>query len=239
MSEELILIVAAVVPALWLLARIYKADRLEKEPVGLILRLVLFGILSTVFASITEQLGDLALYYFFPEGSLAYDILMYFVVVAISEEGFKYLLLKNRTWRSPEFNCLFDGVVYAVAVSLGFALWENIGYVLTYGMGAAVARALTAVPGHACFGVFMGAWYGFAKRRELMGDAERSARCRRMAVLVPALLHGAYDFIAARQTEALTVIFIVFVIAMFVGALRLVSRLSKRDEYMNPRWDLF
>ena len=27
--------------------------------------------------------------------------------------------------------------------------------------------------------------------------------CRRMAVLVPALLHGCYDFIAVRQTEAL------------------------------------
>ncbi len=239
MSDELILIAAAVVPALWLLVKIYKADRLEKEPVGLVLLLVALGVLSTVFASITEQLGDLALSYFFPEGTLPYDILMYFIVVAFSEEGFKYLLLKNRSWRSPEFNCLFDGVVYAVAVSLGFALWENIGYVLYYGMGAAVARALTAVPGHACFGVFMGAWYGFAKRRELMGDPERSARCRRMAVLVPALLHGAYDFIAARQTEALTVVFIVFVLAMFIGALRLVSRMSKQDEYMTPQWDLF
>ena len=65
---------------------------------------------------------------------------MYFVVVAISEEGFKYVLLKKRTWKSREFNCEFDGVVYAVFVSLGFALWENIFYVLSYGFATAVAR---------------------------------------------------------------------------------------------------
>ena len=234
-----VLIVAAVVPAVLLLVRIYRADRLEKEPVKLIVSLVLLGILSTTLASLTEQLGDIAVAYYFPEGTLEYDILLYFVVVAFSEEGFKYLLLKTRTWRSPDFNCLFDGVVYAAAVSLGFALWENIGYVLSYGMGAALARALTAVPGHACFGVFMGAWYGFAKRRDLAGDPVRSARCRRMAVLVPALLHGVYDFIAVRQTEAMSTVFVVFVLLMFFAASRVVRRLSRGDEYLNPRWELF
>ncbi len=234
-----VLIAAAVVPAVLLIIRIYRADRLEKEPVRLIVSLMVLGVLSTTLASLTEQLGDIAVAYFFPEGTLEYDILLYFIVVAFSEEGFKYLLLKTRTWRSPDFNCLFDGVVYAVTVSLGFALWENIGYVLSYGIGAAVARALTAVPGHACFGVFMGAWYGFAKRRELAGDATRSGRCRRMAVLVPALLHGAYDFIAARQTEAMSAVFVVFVLLMFFVSSRVVRRLSREDEYLNPSWDLF
>ena len=233
---NLTLIAAAVIPAVLLLIRIYRADRLEKEPAKLILLLVILGVLSTVLASLTEQLGDIAVAYFFPEGTLEYDILLYFVVVAFSEEGFKYLLLKNRTWRSPEFNCLFDGLVYAVSVSLGFALWENIGYVLSYGMGAAVARALTAVPGHACFGVFMGAWYGSAKRRELQGDEQRSTRCRFMAVLVPALLHGTYDFIAVRQTEAMSTVFVVFVLGMFLVASGLVRRMSRQDEYLNPSW---
>ena len=234
-----VLILAAIVPAIWLLIRIYRADRLEKEPVGLILSLVLFGILSTVLATVTEYLGDIAIAYFYPEGTLPYDILLYFVVVAFSEEGFKYLLLKTRTWNHPAFNCMFDGVVYAVSVSLGFALWENIGYVLKYGMGAAIARALTAVPGHACFGVFMGAWYGSAKRRELEGDTVRAARCRFMAVLVPALLHGCYDFIAVRQTEELSWVFLVFVAGMFFVASRVVRHFSRSDRYLNPRWDLF
>ena len=98
---------------------------------------------------------------------------MYFGVVAFSEEGAKYFLLKRRTWNSAAFNCQFDGVVYAVFVSLGFALWENISYVLMYGLSTALVRAVTAVPGHACFGVFMGVWYGLAKR---LHGRERTAR---------------------------------------------------------------
>ena len=236
---ERILILAAVVPAIALLVIVYRADRLEPEPVGLVASLALAGVVSTLLASLAEQLGDVALSYFIPEGTLGYDIIMYFGIVAFAEEGFKYLVLKKRSWNSPHFNCIFDGVVYAVSVSLGFALWENIGYVLSYGLGAAVARALTAVPGHACFGVFMGAWYGFAKKRALAGDQANAKKYGRMAVLIPALLHGCYDFIAVRQTECLSTVFVVFVVAMFILAFRIVRHLAKNDEYMAPPWDQF
>ena len=50
-ESEFVLIAAAVLPALWLLFRIYQADKLEKEPIGLIVKLVGFGVLSTVLAS--------------------------------------------------------------------------------------------------------------------------------------------------------------------------------------------
>ena len=157
-----ILIAAAVIPAIVLLRFVYKEDRLDKESPGLLLSLVLFGIIATFAALVSEQIGEAVLALIVPENTTAYNAILYFVVVALSEEGFKYLLLKKRTWWSSEFNCQFDGVVYAVFVSLGFALWENISYVLMYGLGTAAVRAVTAVPGHACFGVFMGAFFGLA-----------------------------------------------------------------------------
>ena len=173
-----ILIAAAVIPAIVLLRFVYKEDRLDKESPGLLLSLVIFGILSTFAAIVTEQIGEAILGILLPQSSTAYNVLLYFVVVALSEEGFKYLLLKKRTWYSSEFNCQFDGVVYAVFVALGFALWENISYVLMYGLGTAAVRAVTAVPGHACFGVFMGAFYGLAKRYDNFGAAlPCSCRC--------------------------------------------------------------
>ncbi|MBR1456128.1 MAG: PrsW family intramembrane metalloprotease [Oscillospiraceae bacterium] len=229
---NLLLIAAAVVPAAFLMLRVYQADKLEREPADLLWSLVILGVASTSLASFTEQLGDILLSWFVPDESLPYNIVMYFVIVALSEEGFKYLLLKKRTWRSPHFNCRFDGVVYAVFISLGFALWENISYVLSYGFGVAVARALTAVPGHACFGVFMGTWYGVAKRYELAGMPEESRRARRMALLLPTLLHGAYDFIAAIQEEALGMVFVVFIAALFIVSLRLVRKQAREDEYL-------
>lgn len=137
-----ILIAAAVVPAVFLLIRVYRADRLEPEPSGLLLSLILRGVFATVIAMMLEaRLG--------PAQErlcgklLPYNIIMYFVIVAFSEEGAKYILLRCRTWRSDAFNCQFDGVVYAVFVSLGFALWENLGYVAMYGLSTALVRAVT------------------------------------------------------------------------------------------------
>lgn len=227
-----ILIAAAVIPAIVLLVKVERADRLEKESRGLLLSLILFGIASTAVASLLERVGMAVLAMLFREESLAYNILLYFVVVALSEEGAKYILLKRRTWRNPEFNCQFDGVVYGVFVSLGFALWENIGYVAMYGLGTAAIRAVTAVPGHACFGVFMGTWYGMAKRREGAGDYAGAKRMRTRAMLIPTLLHGFYDFAASSESDGMNLVFFGFVIVMFLTAYRLVRHVSANDTYI-------
>lgn len=228
-----ILIAAAVIPAIVLLAYVYRADRLEPEPPGLLWSLVWQGIIATALAVFTERLGMTLLDRWCPAGSALYNVLLYFVVVAVSEEGFKYLLLRRRTWSSPAFNCQFDGVVYAVFVSLGFALWENIDYVVMYGFGTALLRAVTAVPGHACFGVFMGTFYGLARRYENYGEPGRSRLFRWLAVIVPALLHGGYDFIASTESGDGTWIFAGFVIALFAAAFLLIRRLSRRDRYID------
>ena len=227
-----ILIAAAVIPAIVLLVKVEKADRLEKESRGLLLSLVVFGVIATAIASLGERIGIAVLERLFPEEGALFNVLLYFGVVAFSEEGAKYVLLKRKTWNNPEFNCQFDGVVYSVFVSLGFALWENIGYVAMYGLSTALVRAVTAVPGHACFGVFMGAWYGMAKRRGSAGDPAGAASLRRRALLVPALLHGFYDFTATYENVEMGLIFLVFVIAMFIAANRLVKRMAASDVYI-------
>lgn len=231
-SIKPILTAAAVIPAIVLLVKIYKADKLDKEPLGILIALVFWGAVSTTLAVFTEEVGTGILDTLWPEDSLLYRVLMYFVVVGLSEEGFKYLLLKRHTWRSAAFNCQFDGVVYATAVSLGFALWENIGYVAMYGMGTALVRAVTAVPGHACFGVFMGAFYGMAKRYSNYGCEAQSKRCRHLAVLLPTVLHGFYDFIATSESRFSEWVFLLFVIVLFLITSRMVKNLSREDRYI-------
>ena len=228
----MLLVLAAVLPAAYLMIRVYRSDRLEPEPPRLVIGLVLLGMISTALAGGAEQLGDYLISGFVEPETMKYNALFFFLIVGPAEEGFKYAVLHWRTWRSPHFNCQYDGVVYAVFVSLGFALWENIGYVLMFGFETAVARALTAVPGHACFGVFMGAWYGIAKRYELYGYPRECRRSKWLAVLVPAMIHGCYDFIASMESEYYVPIFLAFVVVMFVAALRFVKRLSKNDGYI-------
>ena len=226
-----VLIAAAVIPAVILLLQVYRADRLEKEPTGLLISLLVFGVIATALAIVTETIGENILLSFFDETDLGYLILSNFIVVALSEEGFKLLLLRWRTWRSPNFNCQFDGVVYAVFVSLGFALWENIGYVAMYGFGTALVRAVTAVPGHACFGVFMGIWYGAARRYANEGDFVGERVCRRRALWLPVLTHGMYDFLASLDFDYSGLIFIVFIIVVFLAASRRVKIVSRNDRF--------
>ena len=227
-----ILIAAAVVPAVFLLIRVYRADRLEPEPSGLLLSLILRGVFATVIAMVLEELGSALLGSVYAENSLPYNVIMYFVIVAFSEEGAKYFLLRRRTWHSAAFNCQFDGVVYAVFVALGFALWENIGYVAMYGFGTALVRAVTAVPGHACFGVFMGIWYGAARRYANEGDFIGERVCRRRALWLPVLIHGMYDFLASLDFDYSGLIFIVFIIVVFLAASRRVKIVSRNDRFI-------
>lgn len=227
-----ILIAAAVIPAVVLLVKVYKVDHLDKESPRLLWNLVVRGVIATVFAMLTEWIGEFVLSSFVQEQTVLYNFLLYFIVVAVSEEGFKYLLMKQRTWKDPEFNFQFDGVVYAVFVSLGFALWENISYVLMYGFGTALVRAVTAVPGHACFGVFMGAWYGLSRKYESYGMHSQSKVCRVVALLSSIVLHGCYDFTASIENQNYAWIFVAFVVVMFLVAFRLVKKLSQNDRYV-------
>ena len=230
LTWNLLLIAAAVIPAVFLMIKVYQSDRLEKESPPLMRQLVKAGILSSLLAMVAERILSYLLDETVAQSSAAYDVLLYFVVVAVSEEASKYLMLKRNTWRSPEFNCMFDGVVYAVFVSLGFGLWENISYVLTYGLSTAIVRAVTAIPGHACFGVFMGVFYAIAKQYEVYGLEGDSRLYRLLSVLIPVLLHGAYDYIASTYTSGWY--FVAFVAVLFAVSFRLVSKKAKNDRYI-------
>ena len=233
LSPSVWLIACAVIPAGVLLSYINKKDRLEKEPPKLLAGLVLWGIAATFLAVISETLLEGILSLFCRPGTRRYNIIMYFVIVAGSEEGFKYLLLRRRTWHSPEFNCRFDAVVYAVFVSLGFALWENIGYVMSYGMATALARALTAVPGHACFGVFMGACYGMAKKCDNFGFTGPARFWSILSFLAPALIHGCYDYIATAQEGNSSSMFAAFIGVIFFISFLIVKNLSNHDKFIS------
>ena len=232
LTYHVILIAAAVIPAIFLMIRVWRADRLESESPELLFRLVIAGVISALIALVSERILSFILDSTVEQTTLLYQALLYFVVVAVSEEGAKYFMLKRRTWRNPEFNCQYDGVVYAVFVSLGFALWENISYVLHYGFQTALVRAVTAIPGHACFGVFMGVFYGAAKRLENEGKTGASRLCRRVGLLMSMLLHGAYDFIASMESDSGSWYFVGFVAVLFLVSFILVGRTAKKDKYI-------
>ena len=228
-SYDAVLIAAAVIPAVFLMIKVYQSDHLEKETPAFLWKLAKAGIFASLIALVEERILSTILRLFIRD-SFLYQVILYFGIVAVSEESSKYLMLKHHAWNSPEFNCQYDGVVYGVFVSLGFALWENISYVLSYGFQTALIRAITAIPGHACFGVFMGVFFGLARTAANRGRENASAGCRILAFLVPAFLHGMYDYIATIQAGDRY--FIGFIAIMFIVSLILIGRMSRDDHYI-------
>lgn len=229
-AYNFILVIAAVVPAFFLMIKVYASDRLEKESPAMLWTLAKAGVFSSLIALVAERVLGFFLDLAVPQTNPLYNVILYFFIVAISEEGSKYFMLRRNSWWSVEFNCQYDGVVYAVFVSLGFALWENISYVMAYGFGTAIIRALTAIPGHACFGVFMGVFYGIARKYEYENAHGMSKLFTALSVIIPAVLHGIYDYIATAETG--TWYFVGFIAVLFVISFLLVSRMSKKDRYI-------
>ena len=220
-------ILAAVLPALLLMLYIYLQDAVEKEPLPLLLRLVGMGALAALAALLLEGLGQRLLGVLVRPGTALHTLLTAFLVIAAVEEGAKLLFLCRRTWDEPNFNYRFDGVVYAVFVSLGFAAFENLRYIFAFGLGVALPRALLAVPGHMGFAVVMGYFYGRARLRENRGRSGRPSLV--MACLLPVVLHGVYDACCMLGTRMATLIFVVFVCALYLSVFYLIRHEAEAD----------
>lgn len=214
----MVILFASLAPVFIILFYVYFRDKYDREPIALLVKSVLAGMLvvlpvllvGKVLVGITPSMGRI--------GHAAYRA---FVVAAFTEEVFKFLALYLLVWKSPSFNEKFDGIVYAVFVSLGFAAVENVLYVMEGGLQTAMIRAITAVPAHAIFGISMGYYLGIAHMYK-----ELRKPYLRKAILVPILLHGVYDFILMVEIDWLLLLFIPFVIGLYALGMRKIKVLS-------------
>jgi RsiW-degrading membrane proteinase PrsW (M82 family) len=189
-------ILAAIVPALLLLWYFYARD-VHREPRRIVLTTFLLGLVATVpvimvelrlnnwyvatHSTLTES-GS------FIRNPLLYALFKAFIVAALVEEFFKFLVLRFYSARRAAFDEPMDGIVYGATASLGFALFENVLYVVGGGWQVALMRAFTAVPLHAALGAILGYYVGQSK----FGRVKRGMVLR--GLFYAWLLHGLYDF---------------------------------------------
>lgn len=217
------ILLASLAPVFIILFYIYFRDKYEKEPLKVLLKALLGGIAVVLPVIFVEQ-WLVALSPFSEKvGRAAWHA---FVVAGSTEEIFKYLALYLLIWKSPSFNEKFDGIVYAVFVSLGFAAVENVMYVLDGGFQTAAIRALTAVPAHAIFGVSMGYYLGIA---HMYKELRKTYMLR--AIAIPILLHGIYDFILMVEIGWLLILFLPYVILLYLMGMRKMKMLSNASVF--------
>jgi protease PrsW len=213
----------ALAPVVIIVLYIYIRDRYEKEPPGRLLVALLGGVIIIPAVLIVEK------YLFLAASGLegiAYHAFKAFIVASLTEEGFKYMAFYLLIWKVRDFNEKFDGIVYAVFISMGFAAVENLIYVYAGGYQVGLLRAFTAVPAHAFFGVSMGYHFGIARfypcsrRRELL-----------LAFLFPFIWHGFYDFFLMTGKPWLCLIFVPLLILLGLTGFRKMERLSDLSIY--------
>jgi protease PrsW len=176
-------LILAIAPPLLIAYYIYKKDKYDIEPRKLIIKSFLFGCLSIIPAIILELIFNESL---FP------NLFIYVMIgIALIEEGLKYFFLKRYLYNKDDFNEPMDGIVYAVMISMGFALVENVGYVYSnqgIEIQVAIMRMFTAIPLHAACGIIMGYYVGMAK----FNDNKELLLMKGLGLAT--LIHGLYDY---------------------------------------------
>src|ERR1700730_4356318 len=181
------LLYSAAAPAIILMIWISTRDKLNPEPKRKVLKLFILGAVIVLPAGILERWLLVTHFVQAPQGTLYAILLTAFFVAGVVEEFLKAGIFHRGIYKSHDFDEPIDGIVYAVAISLGFAMVENILYVTSYGLSVAFLRSVTAVPAHMMFGIAMG--YHFTRAKMGLGPLYA-------AYLVPAIYHGIYDSFA-------------------------------------------
>lgn len=239
---SVLLLFLSVAPVVWLMRYIYKKDKYEKEPLGMLIKAFFFGMLAIpmdlIVVGIINSLweGEMVFYSAFWEAG-------------IPEEFSKWMIFMMIIWKNKNFNEFFDGIVYASIISLGFACVENIMYVFGsesfFGaVGVSLLRAVLSVPGHFLFGVIMGYYLAMAKFNK-----ENQSKYLIYSLLMPMLAHGVFDYILMLTSELgeempfisiiLFGLFIYFDVKLWKLGLKKIrqmqeaSRIQHKNEFMN------
>lgn len=188
--DALIVVLAAILPAIILIAYIYFKDYNQREPIKWILIGVIYGVLSAFLALFLATPATLLLGV--QGGSVLHNIIVAFCSAGIPEELAKFICLLIVVKKNTFFDERMDGIVYAVCIGMGFAGFENILYLFQSEswLQVGICRALISVPAHFFFAVFMGYFFSNA----YFGTDETRYNYV-LALVIPICLHAIFDAI--------------------------------------------
>lgn len=212
---------SAVAPGLALLTYFYLKDKYNQEPLLMVLKVFLLGILI-VFPIMIIQRGLML-------GLDGGPYVSSFLISSGVEEGMKWFVLYHMIYNHTEFDEPYDGILYAVAISLGFATLENVLYAW-YSQASPASmflRALLPVSGHAMFAVIMGYHMGRAK----FSQGIKTHRILFISFLLPWLWHGMYDFILTTMANDWIWFIIPLMAVLWYGGMGKVARANSRSPF--------
>ena len=208
-------------PGFALLTFFYLKDKYDSEPLHLVLKMFFLGFLIVIPVMIIQR----GLVIWLGEGSFVSA----FLISAGIEELLKWIVLFYFIYHHVEFDEPYDGILYSVAISLGFATVENVMYAMSNQVffGTLLLRGLLPVSGHALFGVMMGYYLGSAKFTRQW----KSRRILLYSLLIPWFWHGVYDWVLANIIDYWIWYIVPLMAYLWYGGLGKVYRANKRSPF--------
>jgi RsiW-degrading membrane proteinase PrsW (M82 family) len=230
-----IFILASIAPAIFIMYLIYRHD-MESEPFTMVIKAFLGGVLSVFISFLFSTPLSMLLI----TNSFLSPLMDAFLAAAIPEELSKWLIFIWLIKKSKHFDQYYDGILYAIFISMGFALIENILYVVEGGLGIAFFRAIFAVPGHMLFAIPMG--YYFSLSRFESGNDAFKHKC--YSLLIPIILHGIYNSILMYMNFNSDNVFIILIILVLFTYFQIKLwryglnkiKLNKDSDLQNSTW---
>ena len=228
---------AAVVPGLLILYYIVKRDKFPEPPRVVITTLFLgFGIILPInfFIPIIEGFGA-----GMHKTVIAEDFYQAFIRASFLEETMKFLIIIYYCLHLDEFDEPIDALIYGVAASLGFAIYENWQYVINalnssgYAEAnfVAIVRTFSALLLHTLAGIMM----GFFVMDAVFHPKNRKINLT-LAIAFPVYFHGFYDFILFSKSISdwwiyiLIIIFLIRVYFIFKEQIRSQNEIKNKDK---------
>ena len=210
------LITSAIIPPLLIAFFIYRNDLYEVEPHRLLIKTFFLGFLITIPMILIELLT----------GEIFDNILLYSLLgVALVEEGIKYVTLLLYNYKKDDFNEPYDGIIYSVMLTMGFALVENVMYVIQGGGEVAILRMFSAIPLHATCGIIMGYFLGKAKM-----EHQNIEKNKILALVIPTIIHGLYNYFIFIEIITFSYIILIFGVIYGLKAIKIHQKNSPFKE---------
>ena len=232
-----VLLGLAILPVFVILWFVYSNDKHKESGKNLAITIIL-GVLSTIPVAILETIVDPLFSVDVEDGlSIVTLFINVFLGIAIIEELAKWLIVVGANYNKKHFDETYDAIVYCTFASLGFALLENILYALvslitngsTAGFVTVILRAVTSIPGHACFGVFMGYFISKAKISQVYEKKKNEKKNLILALLIPTLVHTLFDAFLLSQNVSLILVWLAMIIVCDVLSILFIKDGAKRN----------
>lgn len=178
----------------------YLTKDLHPEPKKTILKIFLWGALITLPVFFI-QLGLTYLLSLTNWDPFLISVVYWFLVISLSEEIFKYVVVRLKILNSPDLDEPLDIMLYMVVTALGFAALENVLYLFSPTdmvsfndlMNRTLTITLIRFIGATFLHTLCSAIIGYSMAVSLFDKKHRYIEFL-SGMVIAVLLHGVYDF---------------------------------------------